>query len=310
MKVGFLGLGRMGSLMALNLVKGGASLVVYDINQEAVAKLVAAGAKAATNLQDLAGQVEVLFTSLPDPKVIEEVVLGPGGILDSMAPGLTLFETSTSSLSLNRRIEEAFRAKGGAMLDAPVSGGPVGAKVADLAIWVSGDKAVFERYEHLLRMMGDKTRYVGNVGAGTVAKLTHNMLGNLILQSLAEVFSLGVKAGVEPMELWEALRLGSAGKQSPLMLLVNQFLPAKFDPAAFALKLAHKDVTLVTNMARELGVPVRLTNLTLEEMTEAMSRGWGELDARSSLRIQMERAGVDIKVDPERLQKAVEAAKR
>jgi 3-hydroxyisobutyrate dehydrogenase len=309
MKVGFIGLGRMGQGMARNLVKGGISLVVFDTNPEPVKDLVEAGAQKAASIAELASQVEVVFTSLPGPVHVEDVVLGPQGILANMAPGLVLFELSTSSLALNRRLNQAFKEKGGAMLDAPVSGGPAGAASGDLALWVGGDREVYDRHLDLLRKIGDKPRRVGQIGAGTVAKLAHNMAGYMILETMAEVFSVGVKAGVDPLELWEALRLGMVGKQSPLFGLVNQFLPGKYETPAFALKLAHKDVTLATGLGKELGVPMRLANMTLEEMTEALARGWGEQDSRAYLKLQLERAGVQIAVDPERLQKAVSAAK-
>jgi len=309
MKVGFIGLGRMGQGMARNLVKGGVSLVVYDTNPEPVKELVEAGAQKAASIAELARQVEVVFTSLPGPVQVEDVVLGPQGILANMASGLVLFELSTSSLALNRRIDQAFKEKGGAMLDAPISGGPAGAASGDLALWVGGDREVYERHLDLLRKIGDKPRHVGPIGAGTVAKLAHNMAGYMILETMAEVFSVGVKAGVDPLELWEALRLGMVGKQSPLFMLVNQFLPGKYETPAFALKLAHKDVTLATGLGKELGVPMRLANMTLEEMTEALARGWGEQDSRAYLKLQLERAGVQIAVDPERLQKAISAAK-
>jgi 3-hydroxyisobutyrate dehydrogenase len=309
MKIGFIGLGRMGQGMARNLAKSDVKLVVFDTNAEAVKGLVEAGAHAASSVAELAQQVEVVFTSLPGPAQVEEVVLGERGILSNMAPGLVLFELSTSSLALNRRMHEEFRAKGGAMLDAPVSGGPAGAASGDLALWIGGDKAVYERHADLLRKFADKARHVGPIGAGTVAKLAHNMAGYMILETMAEIFSVGVKAGVDPLDLWEALRLGMVGKQSPLFMLVNQFLPGKYEEPAFALKLAHKDVVLATGLGKELGVPMRLANMTLEEMTEALARGWGEQDSRAYLKLQLERAGVQISVDPDRIKKAVAAAK-
>jgi 3-hydroxyisobutyrate dehydrogenase len=307
-KIGFIGLGRMGQGMARNLVKAGVPLVVFDANPDATQALVEAGAQAATSVADVVRQVGVVFTSLPGPPQVEEVVLGAQGILAHMAPGLVLFELSTSSLALNRRIHEAFRQKGGAMLDAPISGGPAGAATGDLALWIGGDKAVYERHLDLLRKFSDKPRHVGQIGAGTVAKLVHNMAGYMILETMAEVFSVGVKAGVDPLDLWEALRLGMVGKQSPLFMLTNQFLPGKYETPAFALKLAHKDVMLATGLGKELGVPMRLANLTLEEMTEAIGRGWGDQDSRAYLKLQLERAGVEIAVDPARLQKALKAA--
>jgi len=309
MKTGFIGLGRMGQGMARNLVKGGVALVVYDRDPAAVQALVDAGAQAAASVADLTRQVDVVFTSLPGPVQVEEVVLGAGGILENMAHGLVLFELSTNSLSLNRRIHEAFKRKGGSMLDAPVSGGPAGAASGDLALWIGGDADVFERHLGLLRKFSDKPRRVGDIGAGTVAKLANNMAGYMILMTMAEVFSMATKAGVDPLELWQALRLGVVGKQSPLFMLTKQFLPGEYETPAFALKLAHKDVMLATGLAKELGVPMRLANMTLEEMTEALGRGWGEQDSRAYLKLQLERAGVQIAVDQERLDEVLATAR-
>jgi 3-hydroxyisobutyrate dehydrogenase len=307
MKVGFIGLGRMGQGMAANLLKSRSCevLIVHDISSSAVKLLTDAGAQAASSVADVVDQVDVLFTSLPGPVQVEEVILGANGVLANMRPGLVLFELSTSSLALNRHIHAEFEERGAAMLDAPVSGGPAGATSGDLALWVGGDKQVFDRHLGLLRSIGDKASYVGPIGSGTVAKLSHNLLAYIFLESMAEVFSMAVKAGMDPLDLWKAMRLGLVGKGSPMNMLVNQFLPGKFEVPAFAMKLAHKDVMLATNMAKELGVPMRLANMTLEEMTEALARGLGEQDSRAYLKLQLERAGVTIAVDPTRLQDAV-----
>ncbi len=310
MKIGFIGLGTMGQGMALNLLKSGADLVVFDKNAQAVEPLAKAGAECAAGIGQLARQAGVIFTSLPGPAQFEEVVLGPDGIMDSMPAGLVLFDLSTNSLSLVRRTHEEFRQRGAAVLDAPVSGGPAGAASGDLVLWVGGDKEIYERHLDLLQSIGNMPRYVGSIGTGTVTKLAHNMLGYMILLSLAETFSMGVKAGMDPLDLWEAMRLGLVCKRSPLDMLRNQFLPGTYEPPAFALKLAHKDVTLATSMARELGVPMRLANLTLEEMTEGLTRGFGEQDSRAYLKLQLERAGVEVAVDPDRLREAIEAVDR
>lgn len=309
MKVGFIGLGKMGRGVAGNLLKAGVELFVYDLDPESVDALVAGGAQRAASVAALAGEVEVVFTCLPGPPQVEAVVLGPGGVLENIRPGAVLFELSTSSRALALRIHEAFMAKGAFMLDSPISGGPAGAASGDLALWVGGDREAFDRHVALLRSIG-KPRRVGEIGAGTVTKLAHNMMGYMMMLSMAEVFTMAAKAGVDPLELWEALRMGAAGKASPLNMLTNQFLPGKFETPAFALKLAHKDVTLATAMGRELGVPMRLANLTMEEMTEALANGFGEQDSRAFLKLQLERAGVSIAVDPDRLQKAIDAASR
>ena len=305
MKTGFIGLGRMGRGMALNLLRSGVDLLVFDKNAEAVKPLTENGAESAASVGDIARQASVIFTSLPGPVEVEEVILGPDGVLDNTRPDLVLFELSTSSLSLARRIYDAFKSKGASMLDAPVSGGPAGAASGQLALWVGGDKEVYDRHLNLLQAIGHAPHYVGPIGAGTVTKLAHNMVGYMIMLSLAETFSMAVKADVDPLELWKALRLGAVGKRSPLDLLIDQFLPAKYEPAAFALKLAHKDVSLATSLGRELGVPMRLANLTMEEMTEALAHGFAEQDSRSFLKLQLERAGVRIAVPPDRLQEAI-----
>ncbi|KWF32830.1 hypothetical protein WL88_26205 [Burkholderia diffusa] len=309
MKVGFIGLGKMGMGMARNLLKADVRLVVFDVNPEAVKALVDAGAESAASVADLTTQVNVLFTSLPGPAQIESVIFGADGVLANLPPDFTLFDLSTNSLSLVRRIHDAFSKAGATMLDAPISGGPAGAASGELALWIGGDRSAYDRHLTLLHAIGNAPRHVGDIGAGTVTKLAHNLVGYMIMQSMAEVFSMAAKAGVDPLDLWEALRLGMVGKGSPLNMLVNQFLPGKYEPPAFALKLAHKDVTLATALARELGVPMRLANLTMEEMTEALADGFGEQDSRAFLKLQLQRAGVDIAVDPARLKRAVEAAR-
>ena len=192
-----------------------------------------------------------------------------------------------------------------AVLDAPVSGGPRGARTRKLALWVGGDRAVYERHKPLLDAIGDRPYYVGPIGAGSVAKLVHNCSGYAIQTALAEVFTLGVKAGVDPLVLWKAVRQGAGGRQRTFDRLVDQFLPGTFDAPAFTLTLAHKDVSLATALGRELGVPMRLATLVLEEMTEALNRGWGHRDSRVAMLLQEERAGVHIAVPPEQIREAL-----
>ena len=304
-KVGFVGLGLMGRHMAKSILRAGYELVVFDLNPKAAEALVESGARVAPSVAELTRSVDVLFTSLPGPAEIEQVVLGENGVLANVTKGFVLYDLSTSSRSLSRRLAEEFEKAGAFFLDAPVSGGPPGAESGDLAIWVGGEPEIFKQHEDLLKAVGRSTVHVGAVGSGNVVKLTHNLLGSMLWEAMAEVFSVGVKAGVDPLDLWKALRLGSAGKQSPLDLLVNQFLPGTFDEPAFALKLAHKDAVLGTGLAAELGVPLRFGNLVREEMTEAMGRGYGDRDVRSFLTLQLERSGVKIAVDPVKLKEAV-----
>jgi 3-hydroxyisobutyrate dehydrogenase len=293
MRVGFIGLGTMGGSMALNAQKGGHTLVVHDMRKEAATRHVDAGARWADAVAEVGRSSEVVLTSLPGPKEVEAVA---EGLIDAMPAGSAWFDLSTNSPTVVRRLHERFAKKGIAVLDAPVSGGPSGAKSGKLALWVGGEREVFDRFRAVLDAIGDQVLYIGLIGAGSVAKLVHNCAGYAMQLALVEVFTMGVKAGVEPLALWAAIRQGALGRKRSFDRIGDQFLQGKFDPPNFALALAHKDVTLATELGREVGVPMRLANLTYAEMTEALNRGWEKRDSRSYLLLQEERAGLDIKV--------------
>ena len=157
---------------------------------------------------------------------------------------------------------------------------------------------MFDKFKPVLDSIGDQILYIGPIGAGTVAKLVHNCAGYAIQTALAEVFTMGVKAGVEPLALWAAVRQCSLGRQRTFDRLGKQFLRGEFDPPDFALKLAHKDVMLATELGREIGVPMRVAELTRADMLEALNRGWEARDSRVPMLLQEERAGVSIKVPP------------
>ncbi len=292
MKVGFIGLGTMGSGMALNTLKGGYELVVHDINRDAAAPHLEAGATWADTPRQVIEASEVVFTSLPGPPEVQAVALGDNGLLHGVRPGKVYFDLSTNSPTLIRRIHEVFAKMGAHVLDAPVSGGPHGARSGQLAIWVGGDKAIYDQYKHVLDAIGDKPYYVGPIGAGAIAKLVHNCTGYVLQTALAETFSMGIKAGVDPLVLWQAVRHGALG------------------PPDFALRLARKDVSLAVEVGREFNVPMRLANLTLEELTEALNRGWGQRDSRVAMLLQEERAGIDVHVPPESIQEILDSDRR
>lgn len=303
MKVGFIGLGTMGAPIALNAMKGGHELIVHDIRREAGEAHVKEGAEWAASPREVAAASDVIFTSLPGPKEVEAVALGPDGLLSALEPGKVYFDLTTNSPTLIRKIHGIFLKQGVEVLDAPVSGGPEGARTGRMAIWVGGDEATFARHLPLLNAMGDKPTYVGAIGSGAIAKLVHNCSGYILQTALAETFSMGVKAGLDPEALWRAVRQGAQGRRRTFDSMSLQFLPGRFDPPDFALALAHKDVRLAVELGRELDVPMRLANLTLEELSTAMERGWGGRDSRSAMLLQMERAGVDIKVPAETIEK-------
>jgi 3-hydroxyisobutyrate dehydrogenase len=285
--------------MASNLLKAGHELVVYDVRREAAEPHVKAGARWVDSPRAVGEASEVVFTSLPEPKDVEAVALDEkAGLLPGLTAGKAFFDLSTNSPTVVRRLHAVFKARGVHMLDAPVSGGPRGAESRRLALWVGGDAAIFEKYKPVLDAIGDQAYYVGPSGAGSVAKLVHNCAGYVVQTALAEVFTMGVKAGVDPLTIWKAVRQGAGGRRRTFDGLADQFLPGRYEPPSFALRLAHKDVSLAVALGREHRVPMRLANITLEEMTEAMNRGWGDRDSRVAMLLQEERAGVEIKVEP------------
>ena len=307
MKVGFVGLGTMGGSMAYNCLQGGNEMVVHDINRAAATPHLEAGATWADSPREVAERSEVVFTSLPGPTEIDAVAMGEEGLMQGMSAGKVYFDLSTNSPASIRHIHEVFAARGIHVLDAPVSGGPRGARTRNLAIWVGGDKDLFDKYKDVLDSIGDKAYYVGPIGCGAVAKLVHNCAGYIIQTALAEVFTMGVKAGVEPLALWQAVRRGAQGRRGTFEGLAEHLLPGNFDPPDFALRLARKDVDLAVGVGREFDVPMKLANVTLAEMTEAINRGWAGRDSRVAMLLQEERAGVEVRVDPEVLRQALES---
>ncbi|MCX7962848.1 MAG: NAD(P)-dependent oxidoreductase [Burkholderiales bacterium] len=299
MQIAFVGLGVMGAPIAARLLRAGHALSVFDLRREAAEPLLCAGARWS---EDPARGAELAFTSLPGP---QEVEAWAPRLLGLLAPGAAWFDLSTNSPQTVQRIHGEAAARGIRFLDAPVSGGPRGAQSGRFALWVGGDRETYERALPVLSAFADRPFYVGSAGAGTVAKLAHNAASFMVQTALAEAMTLGVKAGVEPLALFRALRQGATGRARTFDRLAEQFLPGRFDPPAFALRLAHKDMTLALALARSLGVPMRAGEHALAELEQALARGWGERDARVAMTLQEERAGVAVRVSPEALAAAL-----
>jgi 3-hydroxyisobutyrate dehydrogenase len=288
-KVAFIGLGAMGGPMAANLQAAGHEVRAHDLRRvEGFRHWCASAAEAARGC-------EVAFTSLPGPAEVEAI---GRSLKAAMAPDTAWFDLSTNSPQRIRALCEDFRNQGIHVLDAPVSGGPKGARSGKLAIWVGGDKAVYDRHEALLRAIGDQPLYVGNIGAGTVAKLAHNCASFSVQAALAEIFTLGVKGGVEPLALFRALRQGATGRKRTFDRLAEHFLPGRYDPPDFTVKLAHKDVSLALELARDCAVPMKVGQVALDELAQALARGWAERDCRVAMTLQEERAAVSVRVAP------------
>src|SRR5437879_11061480 len=197
MRIGFIGLGNMGGPMALNLIKAGHALVVHDVRSELAKAYLERGAKAADNPRGAAQGAELIRTSRPGPVEVESVALGERGVIHGAAKNAVYADLSTGSPRVMRTIHAAFKEKGIHLLDAPVSGGVWGAQRGTLQVMVGGDESIYREVKPALQAVGDKVGYMGPIGAGTIAKLVHNMIGIATRAVFAEGFTLGVKAGVK-----------------------------------------------------------------------------------------------------------------
>jgi 3-hydroxyisobutyrate dehydrogenase len=282
--------------MAGHILAKGHPMVVHDVRAEVAARFRDRGARLAASPAELARASDVVFTSLPGPPEVEAVALGAGGVLEGIRAGSAYVDLSTSRPALIRRIAPLFEARGAHALDAPVSGGKTGAESRNLAVMVGGPREVYERVRPILSAFGEKVFHAGGVGAGSVAKLVHNMISHGIRQAIAEGLTLGVKAGVDPVELWECVRRGAVGR----MHVLHEGLPrtmfrGQFDPPGFSLALARKDIGLAMELGREYDVPMPVASLAEQIAIEAMNRGWADLDHTVTVRLQEEAAGTEVR---------------
>ncbi len=295
MKIGFIGLGAMGRPIALNLLRTGHQLRLCDVRRPPIPELIGESASWLDSPAQAVDGADVVFTCLPGPTEVEAVALADNGLLNAMPRGSTWFDLTTSAPDLIRTLHDKFALREIAVLDAPTSGGPKGAQSRQLVLWVGGNKQVFEKFLPLLRDFADEPTHVGEIGFGSIVKLVHNSASFAAQCLLAEAFTMGVKAGLKPAVLFEALRQGTTGRSRTFDRLAEQFLPGVYDPAAFALRLAYKDMNLALALARACGVPMRMIEIATGDMAEALDRGWGERDARVALTLQEERAAVSVK---------------
>ena len=208
--VGYIGLGLMGKSIARNILKAGFPLVVHNRSQPAVVELVAEGASAAASPAEVASRVQIVFTNLPDTPDVEQVALGPGGIIEGAHPGLILVDNSTIKPVTARHIAEVLEAKGVLSLDAPVSGGDMGARNATLTVMVGGPEAALERALPVLQAMGKTITHIGGPGAGQIAKAANQIMVAAQMVAMAELLVFAKKAGADPRKVVEAIRSGAA----------------------------------------------------------------------------------------------------
>lgn len=298
MRIGFIGTGNIGAPMARHLLEAGHELTVHDLIKANARELLEAGAAWADTPAAAAKGRELVFTSLPGPKEVEAVALGMQGVLEGAGPGCVFVDLTTNSLAMVKKVHQAFQGRGLQMLDAPVSGGVRGAITRDLIVMASGDEATYRRIKPVLDALGDKVTYCGQIGNGTVCKLCHNLMGGGISHVVAEVLTLGVKAGVPLDVLADAISKGAAGKVPPLTNWYEGTFKGQFEgtPLSFYLRLMRKDVRLACEMARELDVPLAIGNLVEQRYIEAMNRGWADKNSNVVVRLQEERAGAELRL--------------
>ena len=275
MLIGFIGLGIMGKPMSKNLLAAGHELVVSDHNQ-AAAELVALGAKSAGSAKEIAGQVDLVITMLPNSPQVRQVALGAGGIVEAHRPGLVYVDMSSIAPLTSREVAGALAEKGIDMLDAPVSGGEPKAIDATLSIMVGGERAVFDRVHEVLAVMGGAVVHVGEIGAGNIAKLANQVVVALNIAAVSEALVLAQKAGVSPETVFAAIRSGLAGStvleaKAPMMLEHN------FRPG-FRIDLHIKDLVNALETSDEVGAPLPLTAAVLEMLTVLTTDGHGQED--------------------------------
>jgi len=274
MDIGFIGIGKMGKHMANHILDAGYELTVHDLRKEAAAPLLEKGAKWGDTPGEVAASTRVVFSSLPTPQSVEEVVYGTNGLRAGWKEGDIYVDMSTNSPSLMRRIAEDARAMGVAVLDAPVSGGTKGAEAGTLAIMVGGDPASVKKVQGVLETMGQQVFPVGDVGCGNVAKLVNNMISLACNSISAEGFALGVKAGINPQVLWDIITV-STGNNWCLQQYPNTTFKGNFEPG-FRVDLAYKDIGLALALGKEYAVPLPIGIAVQQDLHDTMMAGFSD----------------------------------
>jgi 3-hydroxyisobutyrate dehydrogenase len=281
--VGFIGVGNMGNPMAYNVLKAPFPMTVFDTNPKAMENLVQAGARRAGSAREVVEQSEIVLTSLPASPDVEACYLEPGGLVERAKPGTILIDLSSVLPATPRKIEPRAKARGVHFLEAPVSGGVTGARAATLAIMVGGDAEPLERARPVLRAIGPNIFHVGPVGAGNTVKAINNMMACVNSLAMMEGLVLGVKAGLDPMTIYEVVKASSGGSKA-LERIPRALLPRNFEPG-FKVQLMNKDLETFNTIAKELHVPVSFANVAQRYQQAAMAAGLAEQDTSAALLI-------------------------
>lgn len=292
LRVGYIGLGLMGKSMARNVLKAGFPLVVHNRSRGAVAELVAEGAQEAFSPREVAEQVEVVFTNLPDSPDVELVALGADGIIEAAQPGMVFVDNSTIKPATSRVIAARLGEKGMDCLDAPVSGGDIGARDGTLTIMVGGATKAFEKVIPVLEAMGKTITHVGESGAGQIAKACNQVMVAAQMVAMGELLILAKKAGADPQKVVEAIRGGAAGcwalEVKPPRLFEGNRQPG------FKAYMQAKDLGIVLDTAREYGVPLVGASANTQMFNAMLQMGMRELDNSAVVGVVEALAGTEL----------------
>ena len=293
MQVGFIGIGQMGKHMSNQILESGFSLTVHDLRKEAAAPLLKKGAKWADTPRAVAASCEAVFSCVPTPKDVEEMVYGKDGLKSGWKKGDIYVDMSTNSPTTMRRIAQDAKSMGVNVLDAPVSGGTKGAEAGTLAIMVGGDPASLEKVKAVLMSMGKSIFPVGEVGCGNVAKLVNNMISLVSNSITAEGFVLGVKGGIDPKVLLEIIKVSTGNNWS-----ANQYpgtvFKGNFEPG-FRISLAYKDIGLALALGREYGVPLAVGTAVQQDLQGAIAAGLTDKGVNAVILPLEETVGVKVR---------------
>ncbi len=282
-KVGFIGLGIMGKPMAKNLMKAGYELVLYNRTLEKAEELAEDGAEVAVDPREVAENSDIIVTMLPDSPDVRNVVVGENGVLEGIKNGSLLVDMSTISPVVTEELATKVKERGASMLDAPVSGGDVGAEEGTLSIMAGGSEEDFERAKPLFDAMGQTVTYVGPTGAGQVTKAANQVVVALTIEAVSEALVLGSKGGVAPEKILDVLSGGLAGNKV-MEVKREKFLSHEFDPG-FRSELHHKDLGIALAAGREYGVVLPVTAIVDQMLLAMKKKGWGGEDHSALLRI-------------------------
>lgn len=292
LKVGYIGLGLMGKSIARNILKAGFPLVVHNRSRAAVDELVAEGAVAAFSPAEVAAQVDVVFTNLPDSPDVEKVALGENGIIAGAHPGLTMIDNSTIKPATARKIAAALAAVGVEALDAPVSGGDIGARNGTLTVMVGGSAAALEKVMPVLQAMGKTITHIGEPGAGQIAKAANQIMVAAQMVAMAELLIFAQKAGADPVKVVQAIK-GGAAQCWTLDVKPPRLFAGNRQPG-FKAHMQAKDLNIILETAREYGIPLPSAAVDAQLFNAMLQVGMGELDNSAVLGIIEKLAGVQL----------------